>query len=85
MGNSINPHDSKVYIVCPRRSDFLEWCYAHNVKADDSHYIKISYPIDMIGRKIRKQDVVDYYNTDQFDYEVFEELKKEITMRSPRE
>ena len=85
MGSSVNPWTNKIYVVCPRRSDFLEWCYAHNANPHDQNYVKISYPIDMLGRKIKKGDVVDYYNVDAFDYEVLEELKMQIAMRSPHE
>lgn len=84
MGSSINPHNKKTYVVCPRRSDFTRWCRHHNVPSQEMFHntIHVNSPLQLLGRRIRPQDDIDYYNILGFHDGVYEEILKELKMRS---
>lgn len=84
MGRSVNPHDKKTYVVCPRRSDFFRWCEDHNVPSHEMvhNIIHVHSPIQLLGRRIRPEDDIDYFNILEFHKGVYEKILMELKMRS---
>lgn len=74
--------DKRIYVICPARHDFLNWCRDHRVESNDKQYIHIYNPAQLLGRRINPDDEIDYYNILRFQPEVYKEILNELKMRS---